>query len=977
MNPLAVVVRNSIMSSPPSPVSTSSPPVIAAHQAADHAQTVGRLPGSTHHPHNAGLLPGVSSCCCCVPVAADPDEKLNKGHPINIWRRHPVRCGLFFVFLSACIIYAVLFSNVCTLMSASWQRELPPPSPGPSSYAQTLTALENVIQMASSNMDMLTDKQKEQVEQARQMLDKLAPELRKKASQDLETKATTTTDTSNKRSQQPSKGKTTPDQAKSKEKEKAKAADTSKSKPPPPSKPNPALIAPSRSSILTAAGPSSSAILQSFRSSMTPFNPANIQCAKPTKKECDWSWGPPSSSSASTAVHTWDEVTVKDGMEEYKRPQDFYSYEIQRHMSPEGPGVIVRIFMRDQCCTSSSSSLPLSYFRLSTHGAAQAAVDPPLSLGGSASDLPAMGRGHQPVIPVAKGWGEDVQISAGNEKDVDGIQLSSSLRIVQRLLLLPDPGWYGVQVHLVHYNVSRDMVGETYPFHTKEYENRPGMFVYAPIKNVKDETITKVEIPLDVAKRGSAFISRQKFPLCGTSGDKVPPVESTPPSVPSLTSSLPLTGRWTFINPPPDSSNDFPHGLVSEQALDRYDTKWFVEHSEWRPYRCRLDENVPIHAALEKATWVHFVGDSITRHAFKQTCRTANGSIHSIDQTDPSIRRWDPPHLCIGPSHGSSYPDSETGMRTGWNPRWIITFTNWFWGKRQTLPSNANTVFDFMTECQEFRVQNTSGYFRGWPMCNEVVPQKLLDKMRDGPGLTWFAWGSHAAELGYDAKTLKLFLGTDAFKLGYFARNPTIFPLVTANSPQVIPAKFGHQALMRNNERVHASNTMMRQAIHATSKSYATYLQSNAGLDPVLDLYSPTHASHQVIKADAVHFNKWFNEHFSKWISHYIMHVPNFTRRKFATSQQSHSTTQTQKKPSASTPTPTPAPNQTSKQPSQAAKPSATPTNKKTDEKKPTTPSKQNNAKPTPPKATPKKEDKKDANKDNDKKNDKKDQSKK
>lgn len=92
---------------------------------------------------------------------------------------------------------------------------------------------------------------------------------------------------------------------------------------------------------------------------------------------CDWSWGPPGSPrSPNSEEHPSSDV---DPEKEWKQPQDFYSFQVAVHVGPDGPGALVRIFQRDQCCAAGDGGdagapppLPLSYFRVTAVGAAQA-----------------------------------------------------------------------------------------------------------------------------------------------------------------------------------------------------------------------------------------------------------------------------------------------------------------------------------------------------------------------------------------------------------------------------------------------------------------------------------------------------------------------------------------------------------------------------------------------------------------------------
>ena len=292
---------------------------------------------------------------------------------------------------------------------------------------------------------------------------------------------------------------------------------------------------------------------------------------------------------------------------------------------------------------------------------------------------------------------------------------------------------------------------------------------------------------------------------------------------------------------------------------------------------CRLDHDVPFAAALEKVGWMHFTGDSNIRHMFFYVCEMANGTLLSVDpQRVP--RFLDPPHLCIGPSSGENVPDKESGLEVGSGARWVLSYTNWFWGKHQTLNQPASeTRFAFREQCGKFVEQNQTGLFYGWPHCNKAPP--FIQDL-SGPGLTYFGWGSHAAELGSNALTGEYLAGGEAFGLEHFRHHPAIFPLTTANTPQRIPDKFGRQQCMRNNERVHASNVHVVDAIMSHRLEYATRTEGGAASPanwlPVFDLFSPTHAAYEDLAVDAVHFDYFFSYQEPRWLMHYIAHAPNW-----------------------------------------------------------------------------------------------------
>jgi len=345
---------------------------------------------------------------------------------------------------------------------------------------------------------------------------------------------------------------------------------------------------------------------------------------------------------------------------------------------------------------------------------------------------------------------------------------------------------------------------------------------------------------------------------------------------------MPLAGRWVFH--PPERQDPFYDPKDKNVDVSTIDPRWLVEHSVWTPYFCRLDRSVPFARALEKVRWMHFTGDSNTRHMFFFVCEMANGTLMNVNaQKVP--RYLDPPHLCIGPSSPDNVLDSDSGLAPGSNARWVLTYTNWFWGKEQTLdqrphprkPQLEPVVFNFKEQCSKFVEQNETGLFFGWPHCDKAPASVAA---MDGPGATYFGWGSHAAEMAANPATDAYFRTEEAFDLPYFRHHPTIFPLTTANTPSRIPDKFGRQQVMRNNERVHASNVALVSAVMDLRLSYATRLaegaQAHRNWVPLFDIFSPTYAAAELLAVDAVHFDKFFSYEEPKWLMHYIFYSPNF-----------------------------------------------------------------------------------------------------
>ena len=347
--------------------------------------------------------------------------------------------------------------------------------------------------------------------------------------------------------------------------------------------------------------------------------------------------------------------------------------------------VILSSSRRDLCCTG---PLPLSYFRVTAHGAAQAASNPPLALGAAPS---AMGRGHQPVQLSLREWGRDVDLTGTGAGA--GAGAVDQERVLQTFLLLPDPGVYQVQVRLVLYNVSATMVEESYAMNSHEYEERPGMFVNGFVANARGQKATTLTIPAQAASY--AHQPPEMLPLCGAEGGG----RIGGRSLHGTHFGMPLAGRWRFQPPrepdaivgyvPPaiepattgaEDAASIDAALLAASAPVDYtglDKRWLVEHSVFEPYFCRLDRGVSFARALEKVQWVHFTGDSNTRHMFYFVCEMGNGTLVSVDP-DKVPRSLDPPHLCVGPSHPDNIQDKDSGIKMGANARWVLTYTNWF-----------------------------------------------------------------------------------------------------------------------------------------------------------------------------------------------------------------------------------------------------------------------------------------------------------
>ena len=237
----------------------------------------------------------------------------------------------------------------------------------------------------------------------------------------------------------------------------------------------------------------------------------------------------------------------------------------------------------------------------------------------------------------------------------------------------------------------------------------------------------------------------------------------------------------------------------------------------------------------------------------------------------------DPPFLCVGPSSADNLPDEQTKSTPGEKSRWVATYTSWFWPKHQIL-NEPDWTFGVLCPRYDETEGDKTGLFIGWPHC-DVVPSWVHSL--PGPGVTYFGWGSHAAEMGANVQTGEYLAGPEILGMDYFKRHPAIFPLTTANSPELIPDKFGRQHVMRNNERVHAANIHLQQEIYKAHFQFASLTPNGGGeapdnTIPVFDIFSPTHAAHSDLAVDAVHFDKHFSYEEPRWLMHYLRYGKNF-----------------------------------------------------------------------------------------------------
>jgi hypothetical protein len=176
-------------------------------------------------------------------------------------------------------------------------------------------------------------------------------------------------------------------------------------------------------------------------------------------------------------------------------------------------------------------------------------------------------------------------------------------------------------VTLSLYNVSLDMISENFACNSRAYNDRSGMWVNGPVKNARGEIGTNLFISPRASARSRAYTDAK--PLCGQEGNtKLGGFSHT-----GTPYGMPLAGRWVFQ---PKAGED--------RLADRTKSltkKELVEQSLWEPYFCSLDRHVPYPLVLEDVKWMHFTGDSNTRHMFFYVCELGQCGARCGEEDDP------------------------------------------------------------------------------------------------------------------------------------------------------------------------------------------------------------------------------------------------------------------------------------------------------------------------------------------------------
>ena len=246
------------------------------------------------------------------------------------------------------------------------------------------------------------------------------------------------------------------------------------------------------------------------------------------------------------------------------------------------------------------------------------------------------------------------------------------------------------------------------------------------------------------------------------------------------------------------------------------------------------------------------------RALFGRICELTKGEQF---QGDPAVSYMDLPKLCV--------------LDQG---KVIVTFSNYFYDKKMPLYVHDN----FTTQCLKYNdsleaIKLHDTIF-GWPECMRV--DKSIQSLPH-PGLLYFGWGSHVAEVG-DEDTFRIFR-QKLMNEEYFKRVPTIWALIEDVDSAMIPDKFGPQYIYRNNERIHAVNKKILQMIEEMWDRWPIDVVNRngrriKGFYPVMDVFSPSHAGSEVLHGDAVHFWSEFEIEITKWLTHWITHAPQVSK---------------------------------------------------------------------------------------------------
>ena len=311
-----------------------------------------------------------------------------------------------------------------------------------------------------------------------------------------------------------------------------------------------------------------------------------------------------------------------------------------------------------------------------------------------------------------------------------------------------------------------------------------------------------------------------------------------------------LQGRWV------------PGAARGEPDYRKPDLFTYHPAAVYTPYDCQLDAEAMLGDAVRRLRWLHVVGDSNGRHAFLTWCRALDGAVYNGTRERP-LSTWDLPKLC-----------SLDGGAA------VLTYSHWLTHKQSVLRPHLT----FGQQCSRYtedvgRVVE-QGTMYGWSHCH--LAQAHIQAMQ-GPSLTYFLWGSHGAELGANARTLRYFIEQLCSHL-HFKRFPTLFALVTDVDVSQVPAHLEAQFEMRNSERIEQQNLQLAEAVRHHWRDYPTLYEDEEGrevrgFNPLLDVFSPSYAAMELLHPDAVHFPISFELQLGQWIAHWAMHAPQTSAR--------------------------------------------------------------------------------------------------
>ena len=281
------------------------------------------------------------------------------------------------------------------------------------------------------------------------------------------------------------------------------------------------------------------------------------------------------------------------------------------------------------------------------------------------------------------------------------------------------------------------------------------------------------------------------------------PLSPTPQPLPLCFSAWPtsttdMAGRW------------LPGALTGEQRPGTRPNLFDARPAAvYVPHGCRLDRDVLFVEAVRRVRWFHFVGDSNVRRAFLTLCEHVGGEAHHGTRTPP-VSKWDLPKLCI--------LDNGTA---------VITYSHWLTHKPSVLRPHLSFAQQCALYTEDADIIQRQNTMYGWADCSMAAPS--IQSMA-GPGLTYFAWGSHGVELGAINRTAAFFRD-HLLAHAYFKTHPTLLALTPDTDSSLIPPRLAHQFAYRNNERIEAQNALLLSAATHHRADYPTVYSDAEGVE--------------------------------------------------------------------------------------------------------------------------------------------------